>query len=78
MFIVKTKQKEESITDPQINVPTYFLFLNQNICCGYPKELSQWYGSVEQQKHMFRLLGKKIVAILRWKFLLNWTYAIST
>ena len=25
----------------------YFLFLNQNICCGYLKEPSQWDGSFQ-------------------------------
>ena len=25
----------------------FILFLNQNICCGYSKELSQWAGSLE-------------------------------
>ena len=52
-----------------------FFFLNQNICCGYLKESSQWDGSFEQPKHMFRLLGKKIITILRSIILLHWTYA---
>ena len=50
------------------------LFLNQNICCGYSKEPSRWEGSFEHPKHMFRLLGKNIFAILRSKILRNWTY----
>ena len=29
-----------------------FLFLNQNICCGYSKEPSQWDSSFEQPKHV--------------------------
>ena len=29
-----------------------FLFLNQNICCGYSKEPSQWDGSFEYPKHV--------------------------
>ena len=44
------------------------LFLNQNICCGYSnnsKETSQWDGSFEHPKHMFKLMGKKIITILR-------------
>ena len=41
------------------------LFLIQNICCGYSKEPSQWDGSFEHPKHMFKLSGKKITAILR-------------
>ena len=52
----------------------FFLFLNQNICCGYIKEPSQWDGSFEHPKHMLRWLGKKIIAFLSSKILLNWTY----
>ena len=33
-----------------------FLFLNQNICCGYSKEPSRWDGSFEHTKHMFKLM----------------------
>ena len=31
-----------------------FLFLNQNICCGCSKELSQWHGFFEYPKLMAR------------------------
>ena len=61
----------------QLNVRNrklFFLFLNQNICCECSKEPSQWDGSFENPKHMFRLLGKKIIAFLRSKSLLNWLY----
>ena len=37
----------------------FFLFLNQNICCGYSKEPSRRDGSFEHPKHMFKLMGKK-------------------
>ena len=53
---------------PQIsmhNWKLFFLFLNQNICCGYSKEPSRWDGSFEHPKHMFELMDKKIIAILR-------------
>ena len=43
----------------------FSLFLIQNICCGYSKEPSQWDGSFECPKHMFGLMGKKIITILR-------------
>ena len=46
-----------------------FLFLNQNICCGYSKELSQGDGSFEHPKHMLKRMGKKIFTFLRGKFL---------
>ena len=47
------------------------LFLKQNICCGYSKEPSQWDSSFEHPKHMLKLMGKKILTILRWETLFN-------
>ena len=43
-----------------------FLFLNQNIHCGYSKEPSRWDGSFEHPKHMLKIMGKKIFTILRY------------
>ena len=43
-----------------------FLFLNQNICCGYSKEPSQWDGSFEHPEHMFSMRQ------FFWKHMLNW------
>ena len=37
-----------------------FLFLNQNICCGYSKEQSVLLST----QNMIKLLGKKIFTIL--------------
>ena len=45
------------------NEKMIFLFLNQNICCEYSKELSQW------DKHMLKLMGKKILTIIPSIFL---------
>ena len=42
----------------------FFLFLSQNICCGYSKESSQLEGSFEHPKHMFKFMGKEINVIL--------------
>ena len=56
------------LTGPQIRVcnwKLFFLFFNHNICCGYSKEPSQWDGSFEHPKHMFKLMDKKIIQILR-------------
>ena len=50
-----------------------FLFLNQNICCGYSKEVSQWDGSFEHPKHILKIMGKKIFTLLRWKVLFIYT-----
>ena len=55
---------EPSLTGPQIRVRNrklFFLFLNQNICCGYSKEPSQRDGSFELPKHMFTLMGNKMI-----------------
>ena len=40
-----------------------FLFLNQNISCGYSKEPSHSDGSFEYPKQMVKLIGKKIFNI---------------
>ena len=47
------------------NKDLIFLFLNQNIYCGYSKELSQCDSSFEHPKHMLKLMGKKIFTTLR-------------
>ena len=47
------------------------LFFKQNICCGHSKEPSHRDGSFEHPKHTFKLMDKKIIAILGLKFLLN-------
>ena len=66
--ITKIKiQFSEAITGPQIRVKNwklFFIFLNQNICCGYSKELSLWECSFECPALMFKLLGKEIFTIL--------------
>ena len=63
---------------PQIRVRNWkliYLFHNQNICCGYSKEPSWWDGSFEHPKHIFKLMDKKIIAILRLMFCLTaWPY----
>ena len=48
----------------ELNGKLFYLFLNQNICCGYSKESSGWDGSFEHLKHMFNLMDKKINTIL--------------
>ena len=65
-----------TVQAPQIRVRNekiIFLFLNQNICCGYSKEPSHRDGSFEHPKHMLKLMDKKkkshFTLIL---FLLNW------
>ena len=49
-----------------------FLFLNQNICCGYSKEPSQWDSSFEHPNHLLKLMGKKIFTVLHTNILWNW------
>ena len=43
----------------------FSLFLIKDVCCGYSKETSQGDGSFETSKHMFKLMGKKIIKILQ-------------
>ena len=42
--------------------------------CGYSKEPSQLDGSFEHPKHMFKLIGTEINAILAAQTILIWTY----
>ena len=49
-----------------------YLFLNQNIGCGYSKEPSQWDSSFEHPNHMLKIMGKKIFTILCWSS--SWTW----
>ena len=63
---------------PQVGVRIWkstFLFLNQNICFCYSKEPSQWDGSFEHPKHMFKAMDKEIIAFFRTKSLLVWVSA---
>ena len=41
-----------------------FLFFNQNVCCGYSKELYHGGDSFEHPKHTLKLIDKKILTIL--------------
>ena len=61
------------------NQKYFVLFLDQNLCCGYSKEPSQWDGwdcSFEYPKHMFVLMGKKIFTISHWDGLSIMSYYI--
>ena len=51
------------------NWKSFYLFLNQNIHCGFSIEPSQWNGSIKCPKLMLKLLGKKIFTILHTKIL---------
>ena len=57
------------LTNSACNQKSIFLFFNQNICCGYSKELSHSAGSFEHTKHKLKLMVKKIYTILRSKIL---------
>ena len=64
----------ECLTGLQIRVrigKIFSLFLIQIVCCGYSKEPSQCEGSLQHQKHIFELIGKEIIAILRLKICLS-------
>ena len=62
-----SKKDSNSVPGLEQNVHSKinFLILDQNICCGYSKELPQWNGSLEHQRQMLKLKDKKIFSILR-------------
>ena len=45
----------------------FFLFLNENICCGYSLEAPHRGTSNEYPQHMFLLRNKKDITIFRMK-----------
>ena len=58
----------------------FFLFLNEDICCGYSLEAPHWGASNEYPQHMFLLRNKKAISIFRMKkapYLLLWITATS-
>ena len=84
MFLLRNKKKKiidfeyskEFKCSPGLQIRVcigklFSLFLIQNICCGYSKESSQGDGSFEHPKHMFKLMGKKIIEILHNKISLS-------
>ena len=54
-----------------VRIGKFSFFLIQNICCGYSKEPSQLDGSLEHPKHMFKLMGKKIIKVYANKISLS-------
>ena len=48
-----------------------FLFRNQNICCGYSNEQSQWDGSFEHPDHTLKIMGKKYLQFYAENFCLS-------
>ena len=53
------------------NKKIIFLFLNQNICCGYSKEPSQWDGCFEHPKHELQIMVKNFFYNFMVNFLLS-------
>ena len=51
-------------TDKSAYWKIIFFISHPKICCGYSKEPSQCDGSFEHPKHMFKLMGKKVIKIL--------------
>ena len=52
------KEKSEAFSYKSV-FQIFFLFLNQNICCGYSIDPPQCDSSFEYPKHMLKLIGKK-------------------
>ena len=54
----------------QVQDCSFFLSLNQKLCCGYTIEPSKRDGSFETPKQMFKLMDKKILTILKLKIII--------
>ena len=63
-------------TDKRGSHIIFFLFLDENICCGYSLEAPRRGASNEYPEHMFSLKNKKHISIFQMKkasYLLLWT-----
>ena len=58
------KRLESVLQKRKGNHLSFFIYLNQNICCGYSKEPSQGDGSFEHPKHTFAPMEEKICILL--------------
>ena len=57
----------------------FFLFLNENVCCGYSLEVPWQCASNEYPQHIFLLRNKKDISSFRMKkvpYLLLWVLHI--
>ena len=55
----------------------FFLFLEENICCGYSLEAPHWGASNEYPQQMFSLRNKNVISIFQMKkapYLLLWSH----
>ena len=68
----RSREKDELCTEK-----VFFLFLDQNICCGYSKEPSHWDGYFEHPKHIIKLISKKTFTILWATFLYTQTQVLQ-
>ena len=71
MYIVSKHYKEASVPfalDKAFfsnqKVSTFFLFLDENICCGYSLEAPPRGTSNEYPQHMFSLRSKKTIHLI--------------
>ena len=49
-----------------LKIVIFFLFLEENICCGYSLEVPQWGTSNKYPQHMFSLRNKKNIHLIIW------------
>ena len=64
---------------PQIRVRNwklfyFYYFSTKTYVVGTQKNRLNETVLFEHPKHMFKQMDKKIITILRWNFLFNWTY----
>ena len=54
----------------------FFLFLHENICCGYSLEATSHGASYEYHNICFRGEIRKLSILFHWKTRLSWSYAL--
>ena len=67
MYCIKRMMGKFIATDKRGSHIIFFLFLNENICCGYSLEAPRRGASNEYPQHMFLLRNKKDISIFWMK-----------
>ena len=59
VFFSSMRSRAPEVAFLQPKVPLFFLFLHENICCGYSLEVPLWGTSNEYTQHVFSWKNKK-------------------
>ena len=83
LLFVHGQSKWSKSTCPTKIIDIFFLFVKENICCGYSLEAPHWVASNEYPQYMFSSRNKKNIYLIIWILFLarnpgqvNWNFLL--